>query len=251
MIKIFRKVRRKLLSKNEFGKYLTYAIGEIILVVIGILIALQINNWNQREQMKKEELKTLVSLKESIRMNIAEFDYIYKAQVVRNESLQKAIFNNISNKPIGYLDSLINTNVRNYTFDPSTGIYSSIINSGKIELITNDSLKNRISRLYDRVSDYQESEDEITEYTRDHLEVYFIDNYIIDPAVLAGLKKRSEEEEQRDKAFYVKTFSSPKVNNMYVLLLNKMSDVMIKGKELQSEYATLVSELDDEIESKK
>lgn len=55
MIKIFRKIRQKLLSENKFSKYLIYAIGEIILVVIGILIALQINNWNEKQ---KNETKT-------------------------------------------------------------------------------------------------------------------------------------------------------------------------------------------------
>ena len=49
MIKLFRKIRQKTLTENKFGKYLTYAIGEIILVVIGILIALSINNWNEEE----------------------------------------------------------------------------------------------------------------------------------------------------------------------------------------------------------
>ena len=53
MIKFFRKIRQKLLSENKFSKYLVYAIGEIVLVVIGILIALQINNWN--ENRKNEE----------------------------------------------------------------------------------------------------------------------------------------------------------------------------------------------------
>lgn len=47
MIKFFRKIRQNLLSEGKTGKYLKYAIGEIILVVIGILIALQINNWNE------------------------------------------------------------------------------------------------------------------------------------------------------------------------------------------------------------
>src|SRR6056297_3503303 len=55
MIKFFRKIRQKLLSENKFSKYLLYAIGEIVLVVIGILIALQINNWNQQIQNNDKE----------------------------------------------------------------------------------------------------------------------------------------------------------------------------------------------------
>ncbi len=53
MIKFFRKIRQKLLSENKFSKYLIYAIGEIVLVVIGILIALQINNWNENRKSSK------------------------------------------------------------------------------------------------------------------------------------------------------------------------------------------------------
>ena len=51
MIKFFRKIRQRLLTENKFSKYLLYAIGEIILVVIGILIALQINNWNEGRKL--------------------------------------------------------------------------------------------------------------------------------------------------------------------------------------------------------
>jgi len=56
MIKFFRKIRQQLLTENKFSKYLLYAIGEIVLVVIGILIALQINNWNiERLLIEKEK----------------------------------------------------------------------------------------------------------------------------------------------------------------------------------------------------
>ena len=57
MIKFFRKIRQNLLSEGKTGKYLKYAIGEIILVVVGILIALSINNWN--EERKQNELETV------------------------------------------------------------------------------------------------------------------------------------------------------------------------------------------------
>ena len=146
MIKIFRRIRRRLLSEGKFKNYLAYAIGEITLVVLGILIALQINNWNQDKQLHRSELNTLKSLRESIKINLNELDLILKAQILRNKSLQEVIFVDLSDRDLTYLDSLITTNVENHTFDPSTGIYNSIISSGKIEIITNDSLKNRILR---------------------------------------------------------------------------------------------------------
>ena len=59
MIKIFRKIRQQSLTENKFSKYLIYAIGEIILVAIGILIALQVNNWNNSRIERKTEIKLM------------------------------------------------------------------------------------------------------------------------------------------------------------------------------------------------
>jgi len=70
MIKFFRKIRYDLMEKNKKGKYLKYAIGEIVLVVVGILIALQINNWNEKKNNQtqaKEHLETIkLNLKDDI-----------------------------------------------------------------------------------------------------------------------------------------------------------------------------------------
>jgi hypothetical protein len=60
MIKFFRKIRQRLLSENKFSKYLIYAIGEIILDVIGILIALSINNWNENRKIKNLEISLCI-----------------------------------------------------------------------------------------------------------------------------------------------------------------------------------------------
>ena len=63
MIKFFRKIRQKMLTENKFSKYLIYAIGEIVLVVIGILIALQINNWNEQRKKNQTYLNILKAVK--------------------------------------------------------------------------------------------------------------------------------------------------------------------------------------------
>ena len=66
MIKFFRRIRQQLLTENKFSKYLLYAIGEIILVVIGILIALQINNWNENRKIQKLEAQIYTELKSDL-----------------------------------------------------------------------------------------------------------------------------------------------------------------------------------------
>ena len=66
MIKFFRKIRQKMLTENKFSKYLLYAIGEIVLVVIGILIALQINNWNETKKNTIAIRNVLLEIKEDL-----------------------------------------------------------------------------------------------------------------------------------------------------------------------------------------
>ena len=66
MIKFFRKIRQELLTENKIGQYLKYAIGEILLVVIGILIALQINNWNEARKSRIVETVLLKTIKSDL-----------------------------------------------------------------------------------------------------------------------------------------------------------------------------------------
>jgi hypothetical protein len=73
MINFFRKIRRKLADDNQFFKYTRYAIGEILLVVIGILIALSINNWNEERKQNKIINTYLYNLKEDIYKDLKEY----------------------------------------------------------------------------------------------------------------------------------------------------------------------------------
>jgi hypothetical protein len=86
MIKFFRKIRQQLLTENKFNKYIIYAIGEIVLVVIGILIALSINNWNEWQQQREKETIVLYDLKENLESNIQLLEKEIKGIKRRNRS---------------------------------------------------------------------------------------------------------------------------------------------------------------------
>ena len=73
MIKFFRKIRQRLLTENKFNKYFLYAIGEIVLVVIGILIALQINNWNDNQKDQKQARTYLKGIIQDLRVDTLTF----------------------------------------------------------------------------------------------------------------------------------------------------------------------------------
>ena len=87
MIKFFRKIRQRLLTENKFSKYLIYAIGEIALVMIGILLALQVNNWNENQKKEILEIQYLSSLIQDL-----EIDTLYYTH--RSERSQNIIDKN-------------------------------------------------------------------------------------------------------------------------------------------------------------
>ena len=90
MIKFFRNIRQKLLTENKISKYLLYAIGEIVLVVIGILIALSINNWNEERKNNLIEKKLILNIIKDLRL-----DSIYISQSLIEVDAQKKVIDDI------------------------------------------------------------------------------------------------------------------------------------------------------------
>lgn len=151
MIKFFRKIRQSLLSENRFSKYLLYALGEIILVVIGILIALQINNWNGTRQTKKVENEILNVLLEDL--NSAK---VFSNQYIQSEQnyldIIETILNEDSIKTVLSSQEKANKYFNKAFWDfeikfPVINTYSDLKNAGKIALVQNDSIRNRLSIL--------------------------------------------------------------------------------------------------------
>ncbi|MBR9847571.1 MAG: hypothetical protein GYB35_16380 [Algicola sp.] len=150
MIKFFRKIRQKMLTENKFSKYLIYAIGEIILVVIGILIALQINNWNETRQIKKVEKEILYVLLEDL--NSAKS---YSAQYIENEQsyldiIEKILHNDSIKTVLNNNNTIEYFNKAFWDFEikiPVINTYSDLKNAGKIAIIQNDSIRDRLSIL--------------------------------------------------------------------------------------------------------
>ena len=135
----------------DTGKYLKYAVGEVILVVIGILIALQVNNWNEYRKEKVVEKKILLSLHNEISNNLESLEVVIdgKDKIINvNEYIINNTGKNGEWKSIKPLDSLINyISLSGWIFVPQNGVLNEIINSGKLLLIENDLIKNEIASL--------------------------------------------------------------------------------------------------------
>ena len=149
MIKFFRHIRKSLLMENKTGKYFKYAIGEIVLVIIGILIALQINNWNENRKAEEKELKLLIELKDDLIETkndlLTDIERIPPILETTN-SLYKAILgHHISDTdpyklPLGYL-------MRYPILYPKLSALEAIQSEG-ISIISNDKLRKGITDFY-------------------------------------------------------------------------------------------------------
>lgn len=104
MIPFFRQIRQGLLTDNKFSKYLLYAVGEIVLVVIGILIALQINNWNEWRKDREKEREVLYELKENLERNVSDLQGVME-RARRFNTSRNIVFSALENKS-PYNDSL-------------------------------------------------------------------------------------------------------------------------------------------------
>lgn len=174
MIKLFRRIRRQLLRENRMSRYLIYALGEIILVVIGILIALQINNWNELRKQNKKEYATLIDLHQEYVSNKNSFESHLQHKIdirVRMEHLIESIANTDVLDSVEFKERGSSGAA---TYNPSQSVIKSVLETGMINVISNDSLRNLLTNWNDLLQDYLEDENWHLDFI--HTELYEYEN---------------------------------------------------------------------------
>lgn len=178
MIPFFRKIRKKMADDNRPLKYLRYAIGEIVLVVIGILIALQINTWNNEQIEKRQEQTVLIGIHETFTNNLENLNFIIDISMDSFDSsktLMTLLGPDASDYTNDQVDSLINHMINYSTYDPSTGTLDNIINSGKLNIIQNEFLKENISNWSGLLNDVKKDIDIANNHSFNVLMIYLND----------------------------------------------------------------------------
>jgi len=249
MTPFFRKIRKKMADDNKPLKYIRYAIGEIILVVIGILIALSINNWNQNRISKQDELQTIKSLLAELESNYTSFTQSYTFQVKRLNGVVQLLKIDASEHSFEYIDSLITIANYSFTYNPSLGLYNTTINSGKIENISNDSLKIKIAKFKDVIIDYQEQEQVVFDYSRNTLNQSMINNDLIAPELelLTGERLRTPEEKIIEKKVLITLFKDNKYRKIFLYLMLFLNDIYDEGSTVVTEFESLIIMMKKEI----
>jgi len=138
-----------MIKENRASKYILYAIGEIILVVIGILIALQINNNNEVNKARSKELHYLKNIKTDLLLNIKNINNFIATRDSQILS-SNAILEYYEGKPLTNLNDFSNHSLNVYTwkkFYQTNNTFLELTNSGNLALISNDSIKNNLLNL--------------------------------------------------------------------------------------------------------
>ena len=159
MINLFRKLRLQNNNTTKISNYFFYALGEIFLVVIGILIALQVNNWNENRKNLNKEQVILVQLAKEYESNLAQLEekMLMRKQIINtSEDVLEIIDNPIAVNRDSLFDK-IGILTLDPTFDP---IMNDLISSGNLQLIKNKELKNKLSNWTSDVQALQEMERE-------------------------------------------------------------------------------------------
>jgi hypothetical protein len=253
MIKLFRKIRQKMLTENKFSKYLLYAIGEILLVVIGILIALQINNQNDLKKARAKEVHYLANIKTDLKINIQELDnYI----LVRTQIIDAAntILKHIDGKPIDDLEEFNALGVPIYNwekFHQNNNTFKELVSSGNLALISNDSIKNT---LLDIETLYKKLKSEEEHYRFDTEELIYkplyrmmdlnimVNNfqYRLSNGAVGSDLKLSED-------YYDDFLTSTEIKNGFVMTILEFSTMNTQMSEMKNMSLKLIGIIDNEI----
>jgi len=195
MIKFFRHIRQKLIMENKTGKYLKYAIGEIVLVVIGILIALQINNWNEVQNEKKVEFGYMKNLLEDLKADEIIYSNYKKTNI--------EVYNTIDSLVI-YLkrpDRKEFTSKTSYwarimtmkftRVQPIERTFEQMKSSGQLKLVSNPKVADGISKYYNSFSELKQYNEAAILWLADYLKSV---GKVFDGEVLLKILKERKEQ---------------------------------------------------------
>lgn len=254
MIKFFRKIRQKLLFENRLGKYLLYAVGEILLVVIGILIALQINNQNDLRKDRIKELHYLENIKTDLGINLLEMDKYLDTRAGYIAGAAR-IIEHFEGKPITDYSAFNADGVNIYSWSKyyqNNNTFQELVNSGNLALISNEVIKNQLLDIESRYKKLKSEED----HTRFDTEKMIYDPLYelmdLDPIVSNFEFYSSNGSSGKDVTLTAGHFNeylkSKKLKNGFVLIVLQFSIMNEQMREMQQMTRELILSIDEEIQ---
>jgi hypothetical protein len=222
-----------MIKENRASKYLLYAIGEIILVVIGILIALQINNWNQNESNKSREIGILKDLNVEFNKNKSSLEKLIHDHQGMLQATQEilAVIGEPDNVVLNHnVDSLLYLSIDYDDFNPNQSAIDEAIASGTISLIRSDSLRALIFDWVSAMNGVKESYATLDEMCQNITLPFFVEHGSmrnIDYYGLTTANGKSKFESRNPALFQKVEFENLMDNQSWALTnyLNKLEDL--------------------------
>lgn len=180
-MKLFRRFRHKLILDDKNTKYLKYALGEIVLVVVGILIALQINNWNQKRINENTEQIYLNGLKEEFQISKLKLEELININI-KNYTGAKKILELTSSNSDSIEESLfskllLETFSDDVAFNSNNSLLFEMINSGNLKNLTNTELRKQLTNWISTLEDVARQEEELSNQRVKVLDMFRTDKY--------------------------------------------------------------------------
>lgn len=232
-MKIFRKIRQQLVTDNKVSKYLLYAIGEIILVVIGILIALNINNRNKEVSNRNAELNFYNNTKQQLLDDLNNIESNMEYNTKYAKQFRYAV-NLIELKDKSKKDSLgkIAVNIlTNSDFDRQGNIYETIVNSGDVKLLKNNKIIQGLRRL-----------EETYIYVNRMEKIHFEALMSMVPDLIQTIRLYSKKVENEDYLYGLR------FQNYFVLSLKIMDEKNSAYKRTKNEIKSIIKLIEIELE---
>lgn len=249
-MRLFRRVRHKLILDNKKIQYLKYALGEIILVVIGILIALQINNWNQSIKDRNSLNEYLIKIKSHTTEDIQQLEELAQGRKQIAELCKKAR-NSILNKTEKdnlFLFKISGSAFVDFYFKPNSGGYESLKNSeyyGKINNIKLDSLLAKYHGLVDIIAENEKSYNQYIVHQENYLDTQFDRSLILASAFmpLDSLATKATPQSEYDQAFIEYT-AKPAYRNVISLAAWQFDTMITQYNQLTELGHQIIKEID-------
>ena len=240
MIKFFRRIRQQLLTENKFSKYLLYAIGEIALVMMGILLALQVNNWNEHRKLQHEELTLLLEVKSNFEVTLLNFknDLLFNQKTIHQyEKIKHYIKEDLTyNRELDTAFGMLKSWRSPY---PIYTAYTTLKTKG-LDVISNASLRNKIGNMNEYeftrlITDYDKAEwilyqEVVLPFYSKHLRIYRENSSTLAKPIDFEILKDSDE-----------------LSNLLELLINERKNGLKRYNKIMLDIKDLIESIDNEL----
>ena len=249
MIKFFRRIRRSLLSENKLSTYIFYAVGEIVLVVIGILIALQISNYSEQQKERKKERILLSNLSNDVQLDILQIENntkLSRERLERLDSLVQLLKTPDSIRPMDFIRRSYEFVFDQY-FKSNSGIFDEAVSAGQMTYIQNEPLRQSIFNYY-RNSKETYTDGTTRQITDEFITPLLVENVYLnqeglamlgmDMGAVSPLKKMDVKQLAENKAYW----------KMVLLKFGGNQEQIIRWDIIKKRALALKSEIDKELE---